>query len=105
MKKVLTDRKTGRKFTILFENQYLPALGEDGIQYFLFQSNLTLWNGEPRDDCHVVDLNEGIAIMAETHTGLGIKEPMEYIFDKESFDAANTVSEYVQMIRQKGLIK
>lgn len=104
MKKVLTDSKTGKQFTILFENPYLPALGEDGIQYFLFQSNLTLWNGDPRDDCHVVDLNKGIAVKAETLPGLGIDKPIEYIFDKESFDAANSISEYVELIKQKSLL-
>ena len=104
MKKILTDSKTGKQFTILFENPYLPALGEDGIQYFLFQSNLTLWNGDPRDDCHVVDLNKGIAVKAETLPGLGIDKPIEYIFDKESFDAANSISEYIELIKQKSLL-
>lgn len=104
MKKVLTDSKTGKQFTILLENPYLPALGEDGIQYFLFQSNLTLWNGDPRDDCHVVDLNKGIAVKAETLPGLGIDKPREYIFDKESFDAANSISEYIELIKQKSLL-
>lgn len=104
MKTVLTDSKTGKQFTILYEDPYLPALGEDGIQYFLFQSNLTLWNGEPRDDCHVVDLNKRLAIKAETYPRLGINEPREYVFDKESFDVATSIDEYVKLIKQKGLI-
>ena len=105
MKKVLTDSKTGKQFTILFKNQYLPALGEDGIQYFVFTQNLTMWDGKPRDDCKVVDLRQKIAVCAETHPALGIEEPVRYVFDKESFDSANSISEYAEMIRKKGLIK
>ena len=104
MKKVLTDNKTNRKFTILFENPYLPALGEDGIRYFVITRNLYLWSGVPRDDCDILDLKEEIGIKAEKHPALGITEPIKYKLDKESFDAANTISEYVELIRGKGLI-
>ena len=105
MKKVLTDSKTGRKFAVLIKDEWLPALGEDGLQYYVFTANLTMWNGEPRDDCHVVDLKERIAICAIKRHLQGVITPLEYIFDKESFDAANSIEEYVEMIRKKGLTK
>ena len=104
MKKVLTDSKTGRKFTVLIKNEWLPALGEDGLQYYVFTSHLTMWNGEPRDDCRVVDMKEHIAICAIERHSQGVITPQEYIFDKESFDAANSIEEYAEMIRKKGLI-
>ena len=105
MKKVLTDSKTGRKFTVLMKDEWLPALGEDGIQYYVITACLTSWSGEPRDDCHVVDMKERIAIMAIENHSQGVITPQGYIFDKESFDAANSIEEYAKLIRGKGLIK
>ena len=103
MKKILTDCTTGEEFTILYKSPWLPALGEDGIQYFVFTQNLTMWNGKPRDDCKVVDLRQKIAIKAETCPRFG-KDPVRFIFDKESFDSVNSISEYAELIRKKGLI-
>lgn len=104
MKKILTDSRTNRKFTILFENPYLPALGEDGIKYYVFTNNLFLWGNVPRDDCDVLDLKEKIGIKAVKYPSRGITEPSKYIFDKESFDRANTINEYVELLKNKGLI-
>lgn len=105
MKKVLRDCTTGAIFTILYESPWLPAFGEDGIRYFVFTQNLTMWDGKPRDDCKVVDLRQKIAVRAETHPAFGIEEPVRYVFDKESFDSANSISEYAELLRKKGIIK
>ena len=104
MKKLLTDKKTGRQMTILYDNQYLPALGEDGICYFLFTSNLTDYFGEPRTDCTIVDLENQMAIKPETLLSVGIEEPIKFTLDKEAFDKANSLEEYAKMLRDKGII-
>ena len=105
MKKLLTDKKTGNQMTILYDNQYLPVFGEDGIRYFLFTNNLTDYLGEPRTDCTIVDLENQMAIKPETHPAFGIKEPQKFIFDKEAFDKAKSLKEYSKILRDKGIIK
>ena len=104
MKKLLTDHKTGRQMTILYENEYLPVFGEDGIRYFLL-SNLTDYFGEPRTDCTIVDLKNKMAIMPETHPAFVIKEPQRFIFDKDAFEKASSLKEYAKILRDKGIIK
>lgn len=102
MKLKLTDVHTGRQMTVLYENNLLPALGEDGLQYFAF-SHLTDDLGKPRKDCTVVDMNHKLAIKRESYPWKNI-EKVEYIFDQECFDKAESIEQYVRLIREKKII-
>ena len=102
MKTILTDYKTGKKFTILHDSNMLPAFGEDGIQYFIL-TNL-LFENMPRTDCTVLDLEHKIGIKPVKYPAFGVNEPMEFVFDKDSFDAAESLEEYVSILKRNKII-
>lgn len=101
-KTILTDFKTGKQLTILHDNDMLPAFGEDGLQYFILKNLLNY--GIPRTDCTVCDLGHGIGILPRTHPAYGIKKPMAFPLDKDAFDKAQSIKEYVDIIKSKKLL-
>ena len=101
MKTTLTDYKTGKQITILHSDPFLPAWGSDGIQYFFFTNNLYDYFGRPRTDCTVLDLKHGGIIPIRTVDG---KESIKFFIDKESFDEANSIEEYVKFLKEKHLM-
>ena len=100
-KTTLTDYKTGKQMTILHDSNFLPAFGEDGLQYFILTNLLDY--GVPRTDCTVLDLNHGIGIKPITHPAFGIKEPMQFPLDKEAFSKAQSIEEYAGIIKNRNL--
>jgi hypothetical protein len=101
MKLTLTDIHTGRQMKVLYENTLLPALGEDGLQYFIFST--VTHNGQPRTDCTVVDMTHKLAISPVKYPYKGI-DRVEFIFDKETFEKADSIPEYTRLLREKKII-
>lgn len=102
MKTTLTDHKTGRKMTILHDSKWIPALGEDGIQYFIL-TNLCP-GGQLREDCTVLDLKNKMGIKPVRYPTFGVTEPVEFVMDRGAFNTSTSIEQYTGILRKKGIV-
>lgn len=101
MIKILTDSKTKEQFKIVTSgNKYLPCYGEDGVIYYWI-TNLFVWDGYPRDDCRILDIQQGIGLIPERNGDNN--QILRWDGEESQFSSLEDIENLIQKLNQEKL--